>query len=334
MKIVLFDIDEEQRPAFHELERDHEVVYEAGPLRPASARRFADAEVISMGGGSDGSAGVLAELPRLRMIAERSTGVDNIDLGYCREHEIRVANVPGYGKDAVAEHVFALMLAISHRLVDAVERARHGKYSPVGLEGFELHDKTLGVVGVGAIGSSVIRIARGFGMNVLAFDRHPREAEAQQLGFAYTTLDEVLRRSDIVMLHVALIEETRHLIGREQSATMKDGAVLINTARGELVDTTALVEALGNGKLSAAGLDVLPQETVLGDERALVHRAFEEPHELPTLMADEVLLRMPNVIVTPHSAAYTREAVRRILDTSVQNIRAFLDQPGTAMHAL
>lgn len=330
MKIAVFEIEDWERDVFSELEEDHEVVYVAEPLGEDNVDRHADAEVISTFIYFDLSSAVLERMQELRLIATRSTGVNHIDTEHCERHGIRIANVPSYGKNTVAEHTFALLLSISHRLVDAVDRTRHGDFSSEGLQGFDLRGKTLGVVGTGDIGRWVIRIAKGFGMQVVAFDTKPDEDVARELGFRYAGLDELLSASDVVTLHVPLNEGTEHLIGREQIEKMKDGAVLLNTARGKVVDEKALAEALARGKLGAAGLDVLPQEPALREEAELLRRASREKADVGTLLADEALLRMPNAVVTPHNAFNTREAVQRILDTTVENITSFARGEATA----
>lgn len=181
----------------------------------------------------------------------------------------------------------------------------------------------LGVIGTGTIGMCVIRIARGFDMKVHAFDVRPQENMAKQLGFTYLPMDEVLKTADIITLHVPSNEKTRNLISSEQFALMKDGAVLINTARGSIVEVEALLKALAGGKISAAGLDVLSEEPIIREEAELVRSMFQRDHNLQTLLADHVLLRMRNVYITPHSAFYTQEALLDILNTTVENIRSF-----------
>jgi D-lactate dehydrogenase len=266
---------------------------------------------------------VVDALPDLRLVASRSTGIDHIDAGCCEAHGITICNVPSYGKHTVAEHVFGLLLMISHRLEEAVDRTRKGDFSARGLQGFDLRGRTLGVIGTGDIGRAVIRIARGFDMEVLAFDVEPDEQAAADLGFAYVGLEALLGRSDVVTLHVPSTPDTHHMIGRSEFDAMKEGVVLINTARGDVVDVKALARALGEGKVAAAGLDVLPGEPVVREEAELLRSVYERRHDLETLLADEVLIRMRNVIVTPHSAFNTREAVQRILDTTVENVKAF-----------
>jgi D-lactate dehydrogenase len=234
-----------------------------------------------------------------------------------------VCNVPNYGDSTVAEHAFALLLGISHRLVDAVERTRRGMFSQDGLRGFDLRGRRLGVIGTGRIGRRVIEIAKGFGMSVVAFDLRPDVAAAGELGFRYADLDTVLAEADVVTLHVPATPNTPHLISDREFALMKDGAVLINTARGSVVDVAALVRALRTGKLRAAGLDVLPQEPLLKDEAEVFRTDRHSEPELRSLLASNVLLQFPNVLVTPHIAYNTEDAVRRIIATTLDNIEAF-----------
>jgi D-lactate dehydrogenase len=323
VRIVIFEVEEWEREVFQELATDHEITFIKEALTPANAGRHGEAEVISTFIYSTMSAAVLERFPKLRLIATRSTGFDHIDSEYCQEHGVRVCNVPTYGDNTVAEHVFALLLAISHRMIEAVDRTRKGDFSQAGLQGFDLQDKTIGVVGTGSIGLHVIGIARGFGMSVLGYDVKPNQEAAQRLGFRYVDLDELLGSSDVVTLHVPANKHTVNLIAEDEFRRMKDGVVFINTARGPIVHIQALLEAIASGKVSAAGLDVLPEEPTIREEAELLHTAFRRRHNLETLLADHILLRMRNVLVTPHSAFNTREAVRRILETTEENITAF-----------
>lgn len=195
MKIYILEVEEWERGAFRRLAAEHDVVFTDEALTPQNASRYSDAEAISTFVYSRLGKEVLDALPRLRMIASRSTGVDHVDLATCKERGILVANVPTYGKNTVAEHVFALLLTISHRLEEAVDRTRKGDFSSRGLRGFDLHGKTLGVIGTGEIGTATIRIAKGFGMEVLAFDVKRNEQAARDLGFRYVDMDTCSRRS-------------------------------------------------------------------------------------------------------------------------------------------
>ena len=239
MKIVIFETEPREAPAFDSLKPGRMLELTAQPLRADNAHEYADAEIVSTFIYSALGRDVLAKLPQLKLVATRSTGYDHIDTRYCAEHGVTVCNVPTYGENTVAEHVFALLLAISHRLREAMERARSGRFTPDGLEGFDLQGKTLGVVGTGNIGRHVIRIARGFAMTVLAFDVKPQPALARDLGFTYAGMDDLLARSDIVTLHVPALPQTRHLIDAAAVARMKPGAILINTARGSVVELAA-----------------------------------------------------------------------------------------------
>lgn len=265
----------------------------------------------------------LEMMPRLRLIATRSTGYDHIDLEAARARNVQVANVPGYGETAVAEHTFALMLAVSRKIVEAATRTRRGDYLLDGLQGFDLYGKTLGVVGVGAIGLHVIRIARGFGMKVVATDVIQHRLLAEVLDFRYVELDELLSGSDIVSLHAPALASTQHMINHETLARMKPGTLLINTARGSLVETEALSQALERGHLAGAGLDALEGEELLNHEEELLHET-EREEALRVLLANRRLQRLPQVVITPHIAFNTHEALHRILDTTVENVRAFL----------
>lgn len=324
MKIAMFDIEPWEHTAFEMLEKDHEIVYYEGSLDAATLEEVADADILSVFIYSRLDRDQLDRFDRLKLITTRSTGVDHIDLERCGELGIAVANVPTYGSHVVAEHTFALLLAISHQLVTAVDRTRRGDFSLKGLSGFDLYGRTMGIIGTGDIGASVARIARGFGMNVLGFDIEPVQALTEETGLEYVELPELLSRSDVVSLHVPATRATEKMISHDEFAAMKEGAVLINTARGTVVDTEALLRALSEGPLAAAGLDVLPEEPALREETELLRSYFQEKHKLDMLLADHLLLRMRNVIVTPHSAFNTRDSLHRILDTTRDNIDGFL----------
>lgn len=324
MKIVAFELEDWEREAFESLQEQHDVVFAHERLTADNVDQYSDAEIVSPFIYSDLSAEILERFDKLQLIATRSTGFDHIDTDYCRKHDINVSNVPVYGDNTVAEHVFALLLAISHRMIESVNRTRRGDFSQEGLQGFDLQGKTLGVIGTGSIGRCVIEIARGFGMRVLACDIAEDEELAIRLGFQYVELDDLLGQSDVVTLHVPANEKTRQMISEREFGIMKEGVVLINTARGEIVDIRALIGALSTGKVSAAGLDVLPDEPTIREEAELLRSVFREEHDLETLLAGHILLRLRNVIITPHNAFNTREAIERILETTVQNIQAFL----------
>ena len=328
MRIVIFEVEPWERPAFDPLLADHEVTFTEEPLTAENAAAYRDAEIISVFIYSAPDRAVLEQFKDLRLVSTRSTGYDHIDLDACDEAGIMVCNVPSYGEHTVAEHVFGLLLTISHNLWNAIDRTRKGDFSLEGLRGFDLMGKTMGVVGTGAIGRHVVRIARGFGMHVLATDLHEDEAFAREYDFRYVPLNDLLSHSDVISLNVPLNDRTKHMIGAEQFDLMKDHVVIINTSRGALIDIKAMVAALADGTIGAAGLDVLPAEPVIREEAELLRSAFRAEHDLETLLADHILLRLRNVYITPHSAFDTEEAVRRILEVTVENIQGFLaDSP-------
>ncbi|MHB8842997.1 MAG: NAD(P)-dependent oxidoreductase, partial [Candidatus Aquicultor sp.] len=234
-------------------------------------------EVISPFIYSDIDKSVIEQLPNLKMIATRSTGFDHIDLKACATKGIEVSNVPFYGDNTVAEHTFALILALSRKILPSVERTRRGNFDLTGLRGFDLKGKTIGVVGAGSIGQHVIRMGHGFEMNVAVFDVRRDELLAKNLGFRYEDLDELLRISDVVSLHAPYNPHTHHMINRRNIHKMKQGAILINTSRGGLVETSALVEGLQSGILSGVGLDVIEEEGLIKEERQLL--SHEYTHE-------------------------------------------------------
>ncbi len=328
MNITIFELEEWERRAFETLADANELKLLDGPLSAKTAADHTDAEAVSTFIYSRLTRNVLEQLPRLKLIATRSTGFDHIDLDYCEQHDVAVCNVPTYGDNTVAEHVFALLLTLSHKMDQAIDRTRKGDFSPRGLQGFDLQGKTFGVIGTGNIGRHVIRIARGFGMEVVAYDVKPDPEAAAQLGFTYVDMDELLRRADVISLHVPSTPKTRHLLSHEQFEQMKDGVVVINTSRGDVIDSQALIRGLAEGKVCGAGLDVLPEEPVIREEAELLRSVYERKHNLDALLADHVLIRLRNVVVTPHSAFNTREAVSRILETTVANIESYVQGEG------
>lgn len=303
---------------------EEEITFHEEPLSSYPDLTDQEAEALCIFIDSPLGEAELARFPKLKVIGTRSTGFDHIDLVAAKARGITVVNVPFYGENTVAEFAFALLLAVSRRVIDADERVREdGVFSPDGLRGFDLAGKTLGIVGCGHIGVHVIRMAKGFGMNVVCFDVHQNDELSETLGFSYASLEEVLASSDIVTLHVPYNEHTHHLINKENIGMFKKGAYLINTSRGAIIETEALVEALKSGVLAGAGLDVLEEEGVLADEASFFVSSDEKKDKLKTVLADHYLINHPRVIVTPHIAFNTTEAVKRILDTTIENIKRF-----------
>lgn len=331
MKIVRFSSFKDTEELFTGALAGHEVIFVPEPLSPANVQLAADAEVIAVFVDCDVSKAVIEAMPRVKLIVAESTGVDHIDMKYAEERGIKVANVPGYGVSSVAEFTFGLMLNLSRHINLASQEVRDiGKFDVRAFQGFDLQGKTLGIVGTGRIGSHVAEIGRGFGMKVIAFDVHPDQARATELGFTYVTLPELAAQSDVVTLHVPYLPETHHLINAPLFAQMKTGVIIINTARGEVIDTLALVEALKSGKVAGAGLDVLEGERELHKEGNLIKMQVSEEHDLRPLIGDHMLMDMPNVIVTPHLAFHSKEADMDRVSRAVGAITAYITPAHTS----
>jgi len=269
---------------------------------------------------------VIDSLPRLKFITTRSTGFDHIDVDYARKKGILVSNVPTYGENTVAEHTFALILSIARHLKKSHLRASEGDFLIKGLMGFDLKGKTIGVVGTGHIGLRVIKMAVGFSMHVLAFDPVKNRFLEEVLGFKYVEFETLLKKSDIISLHAPYNKKTHHMINENNIGMIKKGAILINTARGGLVDTVALAKALDKKILAGAGLDVLESEDVILEEKQLLMRRKKDlynPDKLKITLRNAFLLQRENVVFTPHIGFYSKEALERILDTTIHNIIGF-----------
>jgi D-lactate dehydrogenase len=279
--------------------------------------------VLSVFVGSRVDRPLLDACPDLRLVATRSTGYDHVDVAACAARGVAVANVPTYGENTVAEHTFALILALSRNVHKAWVRTQRGDFSIQGLQGFDLRGRTIGLIGVGHIGLHVAKIARGFGMRVLAADPRPQPLLAELVGFDYVELEELVRSADIVSLHAPLLPATRHLVDRELLKRFKRGALLINTARGGLVDTEALLWALDEGILAGAGLDVLEGEELLTEDRRRLALERDEA-ALRVLVENQLLAGREDVVVTPHVGFDSVEAVQRIAEVTAANVAAFL----------
>lgn len=264
----------------------------------------------------------ITQMKKLKMIASMSTGYDHIDLKAAKAKKIPVCNVPSYGENSVAEFAFGLLLNLTRKIFLSVKRVKEGIYDFHGLRGIDLKGKTLGVVGTGRIGAHLIKMAKGFELNVLGYDPYPNKELAKKMDFKYITLNKLLAESDFISLHVPLFKETYHLINKKNIKKIKKGAYLINTARGGLVDPEALVWALENGQLSGAGLDVLEDEGFISDHEKVISGECTDC-QLKTDLMNNIIIDHPNTIVTPHNAFNSIEALQRIIDTTVDNIRAF-----------
>ncbi|MFI5205694.1 MAG: hydroxyacid dehydrogenase, partial [Candidatus Paceibacterales bacterium] len=324
MKIAFFEFEQWEKEFMSFQLKDHQVSFFPDALGSHNVQLAKDAEIISCFTGSDASENVLRQMPNLKMITTRSTGFDHINLDYCKQKNITVCNVPTYGENTVAEHTFALILTLSRKVTDSIERTRRGDFSLDGLRGFDLKGKTIGIVGMGHIGQHVARMANGFEMNVLGFDMYPDKKLAKNLNFTYAAFDELLEKSDIISFHVPYNKNTHHLINVGNINLIKKGAYIINTSRGGVIETDALVQALTQGIIAGAGLDVLEEENFIKEESDLLSKEFHKQHDLKTIMQDHILLDQKNVIITPHNAFNSNEAMNRIAETTVENIEGFV----------
>lgn len=253
----------------------------------------------------------------VKLLALRCAGYNNVDIDAATANGIKVVRVPAYSPYAVAEYTVALMLSLNRKIPRACWRTRDGNFSLHGLIGFDMYGKTAGIIGTGKIARILIHILRGFGMNILAYDLYPDYNFARENQVVYTSLDELYHSSDIISLHCPLTEQTKYLINDYSISKMKDGVMIINTGRGQLIHTNALIEGLKNKKIGSAGLDVYEEEG---------EYFYEDKSD--RIIDDDVLARLlsfNNVIVTSHQAFFTKEALGNIAITTLQNIRDFIN---------
>jgi D-lactate dehydrogenase len=319
MKLAVFDTHEYDRAALEEANRPagHELHF----FKPSLC-----AQTAALARGYPGVCVFVHDIldePTLRalkeggteLIALRCAGFNNVDIATAAKLGLRIVRVPEYSPYAVAEHAMALLLALNRKVARAYNRVRDGNFSLDGLVGFDLHGKTVGIIGLGKIGSVFARIAHGFGCRLLGHDVKQDARLAAETGLAYVSLDQIYAESDVISLHVPLFPETFHLINRETLARMKPGAILINTSRGALINASDLVDALKSGTLGGAALDVYEEE-----ERVFFRDLSGQ------VLQDDILARLlgcPNVLITSHQAFLTREALRNIAETTLGNVTAF-----------
>jgi D-lactate dehydrogenase len=317
MKIALFSTKPYDREFLSSANASrHELHFFEPHLSEQTAGLAAGFQAVCVFVNDNVDARVVDELDSLgvRLIALRCAGYNNVDLKAAAKRGLTVVRVPGYSPYAVAEHAVGLMLALNRKLHRAYNRVREGNFALDGLLGFDVHGKTAGIIGTGKIGTLVAKILIGFGCEVLAFDPVPNET-CRSSGVQYVNLEDLLAQSDIVSLHCPLTPENKHMIDASALRKTRDGVMLINTSRGALIDTMAVIEALKSGRIGALGLDVYEEEEQL---------FFEDRSGL--IIPDDVfarLLTFPNVIITGHQAFFTREALENIAATTIDNITDF-----------
>lgn len=323
MKIVFFEVEEWEEPVLKKAFPDAVLVHEK--LNDENAKDFTDTEITSSFIYSSFQKKQLDAMPHLKMIATRSTGYDHIAMEETKKREICVVNVPEYGSVTVAEHTFALILNLSRKIYQSVNQAKQLDFDHYNLKGVDLYEKTLGIVGLGKIGLHVARIAKGFGMNIVVHNRSEKPELAKEYGFTYVPLDELLKQSDVISLHLPFNEATKHTINTENIQLCKKGSYLINTARGGLIDTEAIVIALEQGILEGVGLDVLEGENDMTEEVEVLTKRFRKKEDLETLVMNHMLINHPKVLITPHNAFNSAEALMRIENTTIENIQNYLN---------
>ncbi len=325
MKAIFFETQLWERDRFQVTFPEALVIDAKLNSQNAKTETFKGAKIISTFINSSVTKEVIDAFPDLKLITTRSTGFDHIDVDYCRSRGILVANVPEYGSNTVAEHTFALILSLTRKIYESVNQSKGLNFNHAQLRGVDLYKKTIGIIGLGKIGKNVLRIAKGIGMNVLVHNRSEDPELARQYDFKYVSIEELLKSSDVVSLHLPLLPQTKHIINKDNIMRLKQGSYLINTARGGLIETEAIVIGLDQGILAGVGLDVLEEEKELGEEAALLISPYRKEVDLKTLVYNHILINHPRVLITPHNAFNSTEALERITQTTVDNIKRFLN---------
>lgn len=323
-KICIYDIEESEKFDFNGLTDSHNVTFIEQSL--VHENIDSEVEILSVFVTSTVDSSTIEKMPKLKLIACRSTGFNNIDLVACSERGIAVVNVPTYGEHTVAEYTFALMLALSKKIISSAQQMMLGSIDHSVLHGIDLQGKTLGVIGAGRIGQNVIMLAEAFGMKVLAYDPFLKPEDASKAQIEIVELRVLASKADIITLHVPLTNDNAHMINHDLISQMKDDVFIINTARGELIETNALISALKSGKVAGAGLDVLEDEKLMDfhEEALLLKKTKAGKETLQHVLANSLLMKLPNVILTSHNAYNTTEAIARINKTTVYNIKQYL----------
>ncbi|MCK4389781.1 MAG: hydroxyacid dehydrogenase [Desulfobacterales bacterium] len=324
-KLTFFNVDEKEQAVLlnaFDGEKTFELSFRQESLNVHTGTIAKDAEGIGIFIQSQITQEVLDLLPQLRIVATMSTGFDHIDQNVCKARNITVCNVPAYGDNTVAEYAFGLIIALARKLKPTFERVERGFFSRTGLMGMDIKGKTLGLVGTGRIGSHMARLGWAFGMKVIACDVKPNATLAEKFEVTFLSLEEVLQQADVISLHVPYLPSTHHLINAEKLRLIRPTAILVNTARGKVVDTKAVSVALREGRLGGVALDTFEGEEVWIEEEFL-KRDDLAAITLREAMESFSIMRSERAILTPHNAFNTREALERILITSAQNVKAY-----------
>ena len=325
-KIIFFDVRENEVKSIKKFckgKYDCKLIPESLDDKTVLTDYIKKADVISCFTFSRVSADILKQFPDLKLIALRCVGFNHIDIDYCKKHNIQVVNSFGYGNVTVAEFAIGLMLDVMRKVSRAYLNLKNEHLENDIYTGFEFNGKNIGIIGTGAIGSEVARIANGIGMNVLAYDLYAKKELEEKYNVQYVELDELIKKSDVITLHAPLTDDNFHMINEEKINLMKPNAVIINTARGELIDTKALYDALSDHRIFGAGLDVLESENLFTKPDTEWDFDYLRDDIIKQAMINARLLKLHNVVVTPHIAYNTKEAQDRILNITMNNIKSF-----------
>lgn len=319
MKIAFFELEEWEKQIFQKELSTHELefydnTYSGESLNAEIIATFVHSNFYSFD-----------KLPNLKFIATMSTGFDHINLQAAKDKNILVSNVPAYGENTVAEYALSLLLSLSRKIPQTYLNVKRGKFSNKGLRGFDLKGKTIGIIGCGHIGKHMAQLCKALEMNVFVYDPFPNQEIAEDIGFQFVDFDKLLEQSDVISLHAPYNNHTHHMINNENISKIKPGCVLINTARGGLIETDAILKGLNQGIFSLVGLDSLEEENVLKEEHLHFSEILKKDIDFKTVYEDHLLIEDDRVIITPHNAFNTQEALQRILEVTLENIQSFID---------
>lgn len=322
MKITCYETSLKEQKIFQQQFADYEIHCFSEALSESNLEK--DTKILCISISSQLTQSVIDTFPVLRGICTRSTGMDHIDIAHCRKKGIIVKNVPAYGVDTIAEHTFALLLALTRNIVPSVERTKDGVFSIEGLQGSQLAGKTLGIIGFGAIGKRVAELAKAFKMNILVYTRTHYPEYEDLFEIKYSDLPSLLKHSDVISIHAPLTQETYHLINTKNIYQMKRGSILINTARGGIIDPKAILMGVHEGILAGVGLDVLEEEHELKDMYIFLTQRDELSEKTKIHLLNHVIIHQQNVIVTPHNAFNSPEASKEIMQRTIENIQELI----------
>lgn len=324
MIISFFEVNSIEKRKFKEKLKGNTLLFFNKPIQDINYTEYEKSDVISVFVHSKVNENTIGKCTNLKLITTRSTGIDHIDINFLKLKNIVLKNVALYGENTVAEHTFALILSISRKIYKSYVKTLNSSSITDELTGFDLKNKTIGIIGGGRIGLHVAHMARSFGMHVRVYDIHEDKFLSELINFKYVSFDELLKTSDIISLHVPLNKNTINIINKDTISKMKHGVVIINTARGGLINNEDLIDGLNSKKILGAGLDVLDGEEFLFENSLPSVKNDNNIKDTAKIIIETKLLtNLPNVVITPHNAYNSIEAINRIIDTTINNILDF-----------